>query len=271
MASQVIALTRTPNSGSQGDLDMEVEFASRKRNHNEIDDSASSTQNDGFITQLSRRKTRLLRRNSSSKPSSDPTNFQKPTVPSTSSLAVTVDRLIKLKLLDAESGVLPDSEDGSSGSGSSRSVDENESLASRLDGSFKKKSKKEKKKSGIPVAVSPSSRILTTYNMLGIKIKVWNCNSLSNKKDNLFMLSQGFDIIACCESRLDPKKSYLNFLSGYNFIRKDRISSSSHPGGGLVIFIKKCFNFRTIDLNNLFSDDLECLSLEIDCDNNITI
>lgn len=72
-------------------------------------------------------------------------------------------------------------------------------------------------------------------------------NSIRNKVDEVFSLLNFscLDLYAITESKLDPNRdidgTYLH--SNYSFVRHDRLCN----GGGIVVYIKNCFNFEVMD------------------------
>ena len=92
-----------------------------------------------------------------------------------------------------------------------------------------------------------------------------NVNSLVAHIDELrvFMSSSGIDILVINETKLnflvDNNEVH---LQGFEIIRKDR-KTNGRNGGGVCIYVRTCSNLNYIIRDDLSSDNLECLIIEI--------
>lgn len=108
------------------------------------------------------------------------------------------------------------------------------------------------------VIPSVVTEIKGSMNIGSFHILHLNINSIFNKFEHIFSILDlaNIDVIALNEIKLDesiPDKTFMH--QKYNLLRKDR----SARGGGLMIYIKKCY--EVMDLN--MSEDFEIISLKL--------
>ena len=87
----------------------------------------------------------------------------------------------------------------------------------------------------------------TTLNS-SLKILYWNTRSIIQRKQELQILIQKYDMCVCVETWLKPSEDF-NF-TGYVTFRKDRVHSR---GGGIIIIIRK--NLAYLELKHIRNID----------------
>lgn len=102
---------------------------------------------------------------------------------------------------------------------------------------------------------------------MNIKVLSWNCQSLNTTK--LYSLKNflndtsnpnSYHLIFLQETWLNA--SIKISLPHYNCVRKDRNKQSQYPHGGVIIFVRKDINYKTVAFCNL--DFMEAVFVEID-------
>ena len=89
----------------------------------------------------------------------------------------------------------------------------------------------------------------------------WNCNSISGKTHHLdcVIRHDSPDIIALCETKLNPTILDSEILTGYTIYRRDRTTGL---GGGVLLAISDHTNIK---VTNIYSDPVnEIISLDLD-------
>ena len=77
-----------------------------------------------------------------------------------------------------------------------------------------------------------------------LRLAFWNTRSILRRKEDLSLFIQNFDIFICVQSWLQYHHRIT--FPGFNVVRQDRTGSA---GGGIVIFIRKCVEFFSLNLN----------------------
>ncbi|XP_076291049.1 uncharacterized protein LOC143214198 [Lasioglossum baleicum] len=83
-----------------------------------------------------------------------------------------------------------------------------------------------------------------------LRISLWNCRSLLNKKAEITGIAARSDIMVCTETWFSPQQKFS--ISGFNSVRKDRTCGR---GGGIAIFIAKDLKYNI--LNSIAHNDLQ--------------
>ena len=103
-----------------------------------------------------------------------------------------------------------------------------------------------------------------------LKVCFLNLRSIVNKFDDFISEVSSIDpvIIGVTESWLYPEISSAEFhIPGYNIFRQDRADTLNGRGGGVVLYVKECFDCvdRTVELSSGFQNCVICeLSLKND-------
>jgi hypothetical protein len=99
---------------------------------------------------------------------------------------------------------------------------------------------------------------------MNLKVLSWNCRSLQSKLAELkeFLQNNFHHIILLQETWLNSKLDI--HFSHYVVVRKDRISSSRCPHGGVLILIHESLSFRLTTLTNLENSEANFIRLLLD-------
>lgn len=93
---------------------------------------------------------------------------------------------------------------------------------------------------------------------INLKIMQWNCQGISNKKGEILIISDCFDILLLSETFMKSTKQF--YLKNFNIIQSDRLSNR---GGGLAIAIRDNIKFSRINSITNIENSLETLAISI--------
>ena len=88
-----------------------------------------------------------------------------------------------------------------------------------------------------------------------------NVNGIKSKWASISNLIIKFDIICFSETKLESE-DFSPSIKGYNLVRCDRQNCSKELGGGLLVFIKACYQYKSFKLN-YSPHNLEHLAIKI--------